>query len=296
MVTLFARYQVICEIKAPRFKRQRFLLDFIGQIGKRVSATDMQKLLFLHMQEQKSTMYEFIPYKFGCYSFTLDADIKVLKQERFLLDSDSIQMMNYSPSNTNYLIVRERGNDLLAKVYYEYPDYAINSEVKHKILSSHGLSIVEEIKNKLSKKNEQVLFTIGYEGRSIEHFINILIRNNIRVLCDVRNTPFSHKFGFSKKILYHITKEVNIQYSHFPELGIESAKRQTLYDISDYEQLFNEYAKRVVTQTEHLDQLQSLIDSHRRIALMCFEHEPEKCHRHKIRDIFKNKGIVCEDL
>jgi len=283
------------ELRKPKFKRQRFLLDFICQIGKGVSETNIQKLMFLFMQEQENPQYEFIPYKYGCYSFTLDADIKALKQEGFLIDTANVQMLVYHPPRNNYEIVKERGNKLLAKVYNEYPYYAIHSTVKNEILTPQEIIKVENYKAKLHKDN-QVLFTIGYEGRSIEHFMNILIINNIQVLCDVRNTPFSHKFGFSKNSLSHIAKEVDINYAHIPELGIESAKRQSLNEKADYIKLFNEYASRVALQKEHLQKIQDLIDTHKRIALMCFEREPQQCHRHILRDIFKIKGVVCEDL
>jgi len=281
--------------RCPRFKRQRFLLDFINQIGKEVTATEIQKLIFLHIQHHDTQLYEFIPYKYGCYSFTLDADIKLLKQEGFLVNTDSIQIHNYKPSETNYFIAKERGNSLLKRVYIEYPYYAINSEVKNKILSSQEFNKVEESKVRI-QNDEETLFTIGYEGKTIEQFLNILILNNIRVLCDVRNTPFSHKFGFSKNSLSHFTKELNILYTHFPELGIEPSLRQALNDRSDYQKLFTQYAYNVNSKKESLEQIQSLIDTHQRIALMCFEHKPQDCHRHKLRDIFKNKGVVCVDL
>jgi len=42
------------------------------------------------------------------------------------------------------------------------------------------------------------LFTIGYEGISLEEYFNRLIKNDVKVLVDVRNNPLSMKFGFSK--------------------------------------------------------------------------------------------------
>ncbi len=41
-----------------------------------------------------------------------------------------------------------------------------------------------------------MLFTIGYEGRGIEAFIDILIWNDSRILCDVRKNPISRKLVF----------------------------------------------------------------------------------------------------
>lgn len=48
----------------PTYKRQRFLLAFIRQLHEGVTATDLQKLVFLHTMKEGSDFYEFIPYKF----------------------------------------------------------------------------------------------------------------------------------------------------------------------------------------------------------------------------------------
>ncbi|MGY9014452.1 MAG: DUF488 family protein [Rhodospirillales bacterium] len=45
------------------------------------------------------------------------------------------------------------------------------------------------------------LFTIGYEGKTLERFLNQLVQHRIRVLCDVHRNPVSMKFGFSKNRL-----------------------------------------------------------------------------------------------
>jgi uncharacterized protein (DUF488 family) len=37
-------------------------------------------------------------------------------------------------------------------------------------------------------------------------------------------------------------------------------------------------------RTEELQQIKNLISEHRRVALTCFEANPESCHRHKITE------------
>ena len=41
----------------------------------------------------------------------------------------------------------------------------------------------------ISKIPFSYLPTIGYEGRSIDEYLNLLIKNNIKLLCDVRKNP-----------------------------------------------------------------------------------------------------------
>src|SRR5689334_19191458 len=85
-------------------------------------------------------------------------------------------------------------------------------------------------------------FTIGYEGISIDAFLNIHIRNNVRELVDVRRNTISMKYGFSKKRFAQYIALAGMQYFHLPELGIPSDLRQDLTSVSAYQRLFEYYA------------------------------------------------------
>jgi hypothetical protein len=55
--------------------RQKHLLALLKALGGRLGNLDFQKLLFLYCQESGvSETYEFVPYKFGAFSFTSYAD------------------------------------------------------------------------------------------------------------------------------------------------------------------------------------------------------------------------------
>jgi uncharacterized protein (DUF488 family) len=153
-------------------------------------------------------------------------------------------------------------------------------------MDSAGIAQIKVVKERL-RQTERMLFTIGYEGITIEHYLNALIKNDIRVLCDVRNNPLSRKFGFSKSSLQKYLGNIGIEYIHFPELGIKSEKRNNLNSGEDYQNLFIEYKSSLPDCREHLERLYQLIRTKSRIALTCFEHEPSHCHRHVIRDYLK---------
>lgn len=272
----------------PTYKRQRFLLAFIRQLQSGVTSTDLQKLVFLHTMKEGSDIYEFIPYKFGSYSFQLAEDVDILCRDSYLSnDGARIQAIGDYQSETLFSIATERGNNLIRKAYREYPYYAINSKIADRLFSDDE---AEKYKNErlCYAQTSQVLFTIGYEGKSIEAFINTLIRNDIRLLCDVRKNPLSRKFGFSKGKLEHITETVGIKYVHIPDLGIESDMRCSLNTTEDYQRLFKGYAKTLPSLGLQLEYLYSLLQANVRVALMCFEKVPEMCHRHVIRDYLSN--------
>ncbi len=281
----------------PTYKRQRFLLAFIRQIKSGVTSTDLQKLVFLYTMQEKSEFYEFIPYKFGSYSFQLAEDVDILRHDGYLTTNGSrIQAAGNYPISNLFTIADERGDKLIRKVYREYPYYAINSEITNRLFKNEEADIFRREKNKY-RQSSQILFTIGYEGESVESFANTLIKNDVRLLCDVRKNPLSRKFGFSKSKLGHIVETVGIKYVHIPELGIESEKRSSLDSVADYKSLFENYAKSLTNWRPQLEYLFDLLNANVRIALMCFEKEPEMCHRHVIRDyLLKSHEIRSIDL
>lgn len=140
------------------------------------------------------------------------------------------------------------------------------------------------------------MFTIGYEGISLEHYLNKLIINNIKVLCDVRKNPISMKYGFSKIQLKNACEGVGIEYIHMPEVGIESSRRQELNSQADYDRLFYKYKSDTLSkETEKQEEILSLLKNKKRIALTCFEANIHQCHRkHLAESISSLDGFSSE--
>ena len=145
-----------------------------------------------------------------------------------------------------------RGGDLVRHIYQTYPYYAINSDIRTEVLDPGEQEKVEA--SRPTGKPAR-LFTIGYEGQSLEQFLNKLIGQSVAVLCDVRRNPVSMKYGFSKRQLQHACDRIGIGYVHMPELGIDSQKRRHLNSRSDYDSLFRDYVK--TTLSENKDALDS---------------------------------------
>ena len=267
----------------PTYKRQRFLLEFMNQI-ENTTSTDLQELIFLNSVNEDLSYYNFIPYKYGPYSFQLAEDIDILQQKGYLTKRDThIYITQKQTQDKTFFNVTERGKTLIRKVYKEYPYYSINSKIIGNLFSLTELEHFENLKKEY-KQMGQVLFTIGYEGKSIEDFVNKIIQNDVRILCDVRKNPISRKFGFSKTKIKHILEEIGIKYTHIPELGIETEKRANLDTTKDYQNLFQEYELTLPKRKKYLDDIYSFLYNNKRVALMCYEKEAEMCHRHVIRD------------
>ena len=142
---------------------------------------------------------------------------------------------------------------------------------------------MERINAQKRHYEEPMLFTIGYEGLSLEQYIKKLILFDVHTLCDVRKNAYSQKYGFSKHTLEKACVGVGIRYVHVPQLGIESDKRRDLRSQKDYDILFDEYERTTLKEnTEALLYVRSIIDADKRVALTCFEKDPRQCHRSRV--------------
>ena len=198
-----------------------------------------------------------------------------------LIESDQIKLKEIKNKFEHFT-----QTELIRFTYQKYPYYAINSSIAQDLLTKTELKIVEQQR---VYKSEQQLFSIGYEGISLETYINKLIQNDVHVLCDVRKNAFSQKYGFSKNQLQKACEGVGIQYIHIPELGIESDKRQTLKSQKDYDALFEMYEQTTLKEKkEYIIKIQDLIEKEKRVALTCFEKDPLQYHRTRIIKVLMN--------
>ncbi len=285
--------------------RKRVLLAIIQSFGGELGVTHFQKLLFLFNQRQKKKTYNFVPNRSGCFSFQAVADKSRLMKDGFLENVKQWKTIscetNFSSSLTDFdrkelgkLRIKYENlttKELIREIYLTYPYYAINSEIAEKHLNEEEREAIYRLKPNDFKT---MLFTIGYEGKSLENYLNHLIQNNIKVLCDVRKNPISMKYGFAKKTLQNACEVLNIKYIHFPELGIESRKRINLKTQADYDSLFFDYEKTVLSkQTEQINTIVDLLDNYNRVALTCFEYSPQQCHRTRVANAVINSSPEC---
>lgn len=295
---------------APKYHRQRLLLFLLEQAGGRLSKLDLQKLLFLYVEKSGRKHYAFVPYRFGSYSFLAAADLDLLETRGWITQSQNEVRLHASLGNFSWAKTslerravrdwiaknKKRGNQLIRDVYLQYPWYATRSEIKEKLLSPDKLELVKQAGcSKAPLK--PTLFTIGYEGLFFEEFADKLMRNNVKLLCDVRRNPISRKFGFSKKSLATLLPKIGIRYEHLPELGIESESRRHLSLMSEYKVLFDQYRETLPDKKAGLDKIMSWLSRTKSIALTCFEKDPHHCHRHCISGLLEKKyGITVDHL
>ena len=122
-----------------------------------------------------------------------------------------------------------------------------------------------------------VLHTIGYEKRSIEEVIASLRANGIGTLIDVRDNPWSHKPGFSRRPLEAAITEAGLAYVH---AGFAGNPKRLRAAATSGEELLAAFGRHLDEEPDILDRLAELVASATGGAcLLCFERDPADCHR-----------------
>ncbi|UWQ42495.1 DUF488 domain-containing protein [Leisingera aquaemixtae] len=129
------------------------------------------------------------------------------------------------------------------------------------------------------------LYTIGYEGSSVDDLIATLRALNIEVLADVRELPLSRKKGLSKRKFAELLASSGIRYVHFRALGDPKAGRDAAKagDFDKFEQVFLAHLNTEAAQLS----LQELLEIAKveKTCMMCFERCAIHCHRSYIADV-----------
>ena len=97
------------------------------------------------------------------------------------------------------------------------------------------------------------------------------------------------KAMFSKKRMSDILSKFQIDYSHIPELGISSEERKDLNSYEDYQRLFHRYRERIKPDNPWLNDIIEYGQT-QMIALMCYEKDPDYCHRGVLSDMIRSRG------
>ena len=283
------------------YYRRKLLLALLEVFDGNLNNTDCEKLLFNFCNDAGKNHYDFFPYRFGPFSFLSYydkrrlTDLGLLKQTQdFQLNTTHSYLNELTPDDKRALLALKmsglRGNSLVKKTYLEYPQFTIRSEILGRLFDPEEIKKLQKTWN---PDNTPIIFTVGYEGLTIDAFLNKLIANNIMTVVDVRNNPQSMKYGFSKKSFSEYIAKAGMNYVHIPTLGIPSAMRKGLGESVTHERLFQTYETDLLPKQEGSKvQLLDLISKYPRIALVCFEADHHFCHRHTLVEYLQKQTVL----
>lgn len=143
-----------------------------------------------------------------------------------------------------------------------------------------------------------VIYTIGYGGRTLVEFIELLRGHGIQVLIDIRRWNKSVRNPiYSGENLEKTLSDIGISYYWFTELG---GYRRFGVDVDDYgvascfeSEGFRAYATYITRRNDVTPVLERLVDIATRYtsAVMCSERIPWRCHRKILSDYLVVKGF-----
>lgn len=142
------------------------------------------------------------------------------------------------------------------------------------------------------------LFTIGHSTRSLEDFLELLKREGVSHLADVRAFPTSARYPhFNGESLKVSLPAHGIAYTHHPSLGGRRKVRRDSHNTLWRNAGFRGYADYMETR-EFAQALEELIGiaTIETTAIMCAEAVPWRCHRSLIADAVLATGLPVFDI
>ncbi len=272
------------------YNRQKLLLRVVKALSEKgiSSRTYLVKAMFLLRQRLgfESVGYDFFPYKYGPFSNVIYEDFDALEEEG-LFDKDALCLTGKGKRFVGSLDESEEVASELNRVLSDFPS---TFKIRSFVYENYPEFTVRSTSLKKKPVRERGICSIGYEGKTIDAFLNELTQHNVSLLVDVRRNAFSMKKGFSKNQLNYYLEKAGIGYLHVPELGIEAGKRKDLDSKADYKALFRAYRKTLPSKKEKIEELKKL-GKENKVSLMCFEADKNFCHRGVLSD-FLGEEVV----
>lgn len=128
------------------------------------------------------------------------------------------------------------------------------------------------------------IFTVGYEGRQLGDFVELLVREKIDRVLDIRALPLSRRKGFSKTPLGAALRCVGVEYVHVRAAGNPFRDQK-----QDVERCLRMYGRHLDAHPDVIDEVVAAARGHR-AALLCVESDPRCCHRSIVADRLKARA------
>ena len=131
------------------------------------------------------------------------------------------------------------------------------------------------------------IYTIGFTKKSLEEFVNLLRKNKITKIIDIRLNRDSQLSGFakSKDLKYVLEQILKIKYKIMPEFFPTEELLKTYQKDKDWEKYEKSFMGLI--KERKLEIFRGIVfDEKERVCLLCSEAEPDKCHRRLLAEFF----------
>jgi len=139
------------------------------------------------------------------------------------------------------------------------------------------------------------VWTIGYEGLSVEQFLELLSANRVEHLVDIREAPISRKPGFAKAALAEAVGRLGIRYSHVRALGCPKPIRDRYRRDGDWSRYTRDFKIYLAAQAPAIAELRAGIMA-TRTCLLCYEADFHRCHRSFVAEAVAGEPLAIRHL
>ena len=152
------------------------------------------------------------------------------------------------------------------------------------------MSISSKIEAGHESLKPPTLWSLGHSNITIDEFIDLVRSHDIDTIADVRSIPFSrYTPHFNQEMLKQSLERAGIQYQFMGETLGGRPPEPEMYDAQGHV-LYSELARNFRFQSG-IEQL-CIKAENLRIAMMCSEESPEKCHRRLlISRVLRSQGV-----
>ena len=267
--------------------RKRLLLRLAHLAGGKISRLRLMKLTFLIAQNPDmpaALKYGFVPYHHGPFSFALYRDWRTLATTGFTfgdgedggpfrITEAGQKLASQEPTGSAELIdvVHEQWTNtttdaLIDDIYGRHPWFSHRSERdggRHK---------------RATPSAEPAVYTVGYQGLSIDAFLNLLLERGITQLVDTRFTPASRVYEYHASTLRNLCERVGIGFQPEPMLGVPKNTRERFFQARNHRQFKRDYSEILRAQRDRVIAISDLM-TRTPAAVMCYERDVSNCHR-----------------
>ena len=267
--------------------RKQLLLRLAHLDGGEIDRLRLMKLAFLIAQNPDapaSSRYDFVPYHYGPNSFALYRDWHALAEAGFA-HVDRGDGAPFRLTATGQSLANETAGELVALtdlVHDEWAGKSIGAIIRHVYKLHPWYAHRSEWDGGKHKRDmpaaELAVYTVGYQGLSIDAFLNLLISRGITYLVDSRFTPASRVYGYHATTLRRLCGYVGIGYQPEPMLGVAKLERAQFLQSRNHTKFAEDYERVLNDNHDRVRETARLVATNP-AAVMCYERDVRDCHR-----------------
>lgn len=269
--------------------RHKAFLALLKQAGGSGSRLHLTNWCFLLNRETSTgggdAFYHFVPYLHGPYSFCLHDEVASLVDDGHVMTEE---VDSWTITDAGSKAAEDLDDDVqrdVSSIVSKYGTWRTN-ELTGYISDAYPWFTLNSVKGARTVRSlaTPAVYSAGYEGFPVDGFLNFLLENGMVRFIDVRGNPVSGEFGFQKNTLDSLCAKVGLEYSHFPELGVQPKESTTLSTDEDYHALFNGYDRDVLSCQYKAIESVALLARAKPSVLVCMESDSACCHRSRLAE------------